>query len=325
MLSVLSHSPRKLRKSSVDQKKSIIVISMTIFIRNYTGELISLSQNTTVNGIKDAIWKRLGIYPDDQRLIFAGKQLDDNVYKVPTGSIVDLSLRLCGGKKDKVNCAGSWNSPTCPTDCGKSASTVNETWITTTRPKHGGRACPSSPRPKTCAATSPCPVDCAGSWNSPTCPTDCGKSASTVNETWITTTTPKHGGRACPSSPRPKTCAATSPCPVNCVGSYEEPKPCPTDCGLSASKITQKYNVTTPAQHGGTACLPNKTIDCPETAACPTPSKGESKDKSNDKSKDKSKDKSNEDSGGSSMYIFGGVSSVSCCCCLLLLLVLSRR
>jgi hypothetical protein len=269
MLSVLSHSPRKLRKSSVDQKKSIIVISMTIFIRNYTGELISLSQNTTVNGIKDAIWKRLGIYPDDQRLIFAGKQLDDNVYKVPTGSIVDLSLRLCGGKKDKVNCAGSWNSPTCPTDCGKSASTVNETWITTTRPKHGGRACPSSPRPKTCAAT--------------------------------------------------------SPCPVNCVGSYEEPKPCPTDCGLSASKITQKYNVTTPAQHGGTACLPNKTIDCPETAACPTPSKGESKDKSNDKSKDKSKDKSNEDSGGSSMYIFGGVSSVSCCCCLLLLLVLSRR
>jgi hypothetical protein len=46
-----------------------------------------------------------------------------------------------------------------------------------------------------------------------------------------------------------------------------------------------------------------ENYDCSATAVCPTPSK--------DESKDKSKDKSNEDSGGSSMYIFGGVSSVS--------------
>lgn len=282
---------------------------MTVFIRNYTGELISLSQNTTVNGIKDAIWKRLGIYPDDQRLIFAGKQLDDNVYKVPTGSIVDLSLRLCGGRKSQVNKKKDWakTTPSQPAPRSNQPS--------------ANKSPSSMPTEQTGKKVK---VDCAGRWNSPTCPSGCGKPTSTVNETWITTTTPKHGGRACPSSPRPKTCAATSPCPVNCVGSYEEPKPCPTDCGLSASKITQKYKVTKPAQHGGTACLPNKTIDCPATAACPTPSKDESKDKSNDKSKDKSKDKSNEDSGGSSMYIFGGVSSVSCCCCLLLLLVLSR-
>jgi hypothetical protein len=42
-----------------------------------------------------------------------------------------------------------------------------------------------------------------------------------------------------------------------------------------------------------------ENYDCSATAVCPTPSK------------DESKDKSNEDSGGSSMYIFGGVSSVS--------------
>jgi hypothetical protein len=264
---------------------------MTVFIRNYTGELISLSQNTTVNGIKDAIWKRLGIYPDDQRLIFAGKQLDDNVYKVPTGSIVDLSLRLCGGRSSQADKKKDWAKTT-----------------------------PSQPAPRSNqpSASPPAPKrDCAGRWNDPPCPSGCGKSASSVNKTWVTTVTPRNGGRACPSSPVAKACPATSPCPVNCVGSYEEPKPCPTDCGLSASKITQKYKVTKPAQHGGTACLPNKTIDCPATAACPTPSKDESKDES----KDKSNDKSNEDSGGSSMYIFGGVS---CCCCLLLLLVLSR-
>jgi hypothetical protein len=275
---------------------------MTVFIRNYTGELISLSQNTTVNGIKDAIWKRLGIYPDDQRLIFAGKQLDDNVYKVPTGSIVDLSLRLCGGRKSQAN---------------KKKSSPTPKKLTAREKRYANKSPSSMPTQQTGKKVK---RDCKGRWNDPPCPSGCGKSASSVNKTWVTTVTPKHGGRACPSSPVAKTCAATSPCPVNCVGRYEAPKPCPTDCGLSASKITQKYKVTKPAQHGGTACLPNKTIDCPATAACPTPSKDESKDKSNDKSKDKS----NEDSGGSSMYIFGGVSSVSCCCCLLLLLVLSR-
>ena len=152
---------------------------MTVFIRNYTGELISLSQNTTVNGIKDAIWKRLGIYPDDQRLIFAGKQLDDNVYKVPTGSIVDLSLRLCGGRKSQANKKKSSPTPSRPA------------------PRSNQPSANKSPSPATAQKTGKkVKRDCAGRWNDPPCPSACGKSASSVNKTWVTTVTPRHGGRA---------------------------------------------------------------------------------------------------------------------------------
>ena len=162
---------------------------MSVFIRNYTGELISLSQNTTVNGIKDAIWKRLGIYPNDQRLIFAGKQLDDNVYKVPTGSIVDLSLRLCGGRNPNAKPSGSITSATSGPGSRRGASTQASLPKDTTGKK--------------------VKRDCAGRWDDPPCPSGCGKSASSVNKTWVTTVTPKHGGRACPSSPVAKACPAT--------------------------------------------------------------------------------------------------------------------
>ena len=61
--------------------------------------------------------------------------------------------------------------------------------------------------------------------------------------------------------------------PIDCVGDWKKNAQCPVDCGLSASKITDTYLVTTPMQHGGKQCDFAdgyiKDIDCPKTESCP--------------------------------------------------------
>jgi hypothetical protein len=63
--------------------------------------------------------------------------------------------------------------------------------------------------------------------------------------------------------------------PIDCVGDWKKGTLCPVDCGLSASKVTETYSVTTPMEHGGKQCDFAdgyiKDIDCPETESCKEP------------------------------------------------------
>ena len=100
----LVNEPEQMSKSEIEyKKKNYSGPKITLFIKTLTGKTLTIriSPLAKIGELQLAIQEKEGIPPDQQRIVFAGIQLEPNEtisnYDIKYEATLHLILRLCGG------------------------------------------------------------------------------------------------------------------------------------------------------------------------------------------------------------------------------------
>ena len=92
------------RKKSVELRlEELLVFQMQVFVKTLIGQTITLEvqDSDTVRMLKEKVRAKEDIPPDQQRLIYSGKQLEDeqqlSYYNIQNRSTIQLVIRVSGG------------------------------------------------------------------------------------------------------------------------------------------------------------------------------------------------------------------------------------
>lgn len=76
---------------------------ITVFVKSIAGKTrtVVVEKNATIASIKEQIQQKEGLNPEEQRMIFAGKNLEDNRtlmdYNIGNNQTIHLVMRVRGG------------------------------------------------------------------------------------------------------------------------------------------------------------------------------------------------------------------------------------
>ena len=95
--------PVQVQEPGDPESSPLDAVPMKVYVKTLTGKIFTIvvTRNTTAEEAVILIQDKLGIPPDQQRLIYRGKQLEQlrtlNYYNVTPGSTLHMVLRLHGG------------------------------------------------------------------------------------------------------------------------------------------------------------------------------------------------------------------------------------
>ena len=174
----------------------------------------------------------------------------------------------CSGIPCPINCSGKWSDFS---ECSKSCGSGHQirTYDVIHDAHYGGLNCSHSSgyvETQICN-TQFCPIDCDGDWNEwSQCSHQCGASGTQTRDYVIKSEAQHNGSCVLSGSSQTRSCNTHRPCPINCVGHWDEWSNCSTTKGIQSERH-RRYIVDISASNSGYPCPEEHNAS--QTEYCP--------------------------------------------------------